>query len=185
MQEAVLSFPVSVQHVPHKGIEVTLKSDDREREALAESHGLEKVLSFSADFIITPWKKSGIKIRGKIQAQIVQSCVATLEPIENQIDEDVEIVLVPEHSRLARIPVDESGEMLISADGPDIPETFSGDKIDIGAIAEEFFDLAIDPYPRKADLADSVVVTVGETEEEADNGVVSPFASLANWQKKD
>ncbi|WP_374830924.1 DUF177 domain-containing protein [Paenochrobactrum pullorum] len=184
MREAVLSFPVSVQHVPQKGIEVTLKSDDNERAALAEAHGLDRVLAFSAGFTITPWKKSGIKIRGKIQAHIVQACVATLEPIENQIDEDVEIVLVPEHSRLARVPLDESGEMLISADGPDIPETFSGDKIDIGAIAEEFFDLAIDPYPRKSDLADSVIVSVGEVEDESDSDTVSPFASLGNWQKK-
>ncbi|MGU3576364.1 YceD family protein [Brucellaceae bacterium C25G] len=184
MEEAVLNFPVSVQHVPHKGIEVTLKSDKRERDALAKAHGLEDVVSFSADFTIIPWKKSGIKIRGKIRAEIVQACVATLEPINNQIDEDVEVILVPEHSRLARIPLDENGEMLVSADGPDIPETFSGDKIDVGVIAEEFFDLAIDPYPRKAELADSVVVSVGDTEVDDDNGVVSPFASLANWKKK-
>lgn len=183
MKPAVLSFPVPVQHVPHKGIEVTLTSDDKERAALAEAHGLEKVLSFSADFIIIPWKKRGIKIRGKIQAKIVQACVATLEPIENQIDEDVEVVLVPENSRLARIPTDENGEMLISADGPDIPETFSGDKIDVGLIAEEFFDLAIDPYPRKSGLADSVSVTFGETEE-SDSDVVSPFAGLAKLQDK-
>lgn len=184
MQEAVLSFPVSVQHVPHKGIEVTLKSDDKERAALAKAHGLGEVRSFSADFIITPWKKSGIKIRGKVLAQIVQACVVTLEPIENQIDENVEIVMVPEHSRLARIPLDESGEMLIAADGPDIPETFSGDKIDIGAIAEEFFDLAIDLYPRKPDLTDSMAITVGEAEDEGGHGGVSPFARLADWQKK-
>lgn len=33
--------------------------------------------------------------------------------------------------------------------GGDAPETFSGDFIDVGALAEEFFGLAIDPYPRK------------------------------------
>ena len=38
---------------------------------------------------------------------------------------------------------------MLDADGPDSPETFSGDTIDVGALAEEFFGLAIDPYPRK------------------------------------
>jgi len=42
------------------------------------------------------------------------------------------------------------GEILIDAEGPDSPETFSGDTIDVGALAEQFFGLAIDPYPRKA-----------------------------------
>ena len=47
------------------------------------------------------------------------------------------------------------GEIVLDADGPDGPETFAGDTIDVGALAEEFFALAIDPYPRKpgVDLA--------------------------------
>ena len=44
---------------------------------------------------------------------------------------------------------DGGGEILLDAEGPDSPETFSGDTIDVGALAEEFFGLAIDPYPRK------------------------------------
>ena len=39
--------------------------------------------------------------------------------------------------------------MHLDAEGPDSPETFSGETIDVGALAEEFFGLAIDPYPRK------------------------------------
>jgi hypothetical protein len=37
------------------------------------------------------------------------------------------------------------------ADGPDAPEPFDGDSIDVGALAEEIFGSAIDPYPRKPD----------------------------------
>jgi hypothetical protein len=43
--------------------------------------------------------------------------------------------------------------MVLDAEGPDAPETFSGDSIDVGALAEEFFALAVDPYPRKAGVS--------------------------------
>jgi len=177
-----LKFPVSVQHLPQKGVTVTIKADERERAALARDHGLEAVKSFEATFQVMPWKKQGVKVRGRIDAEIVQACVVTLEPLDATIAEEVETVFVPEHSRLARIRLDESGEMLIDAEGPDMPETFSGDHIDIGAVAEEFFELAIDPYPRKPGLPDQILPP--ESMDTAVEKPVSPFAKLADWKKK-
>ena len=181
---AGLSYPVSVAHVPGKGITVKIEADEKERAQLAENHELVSVASFTADFLITQWKKDGIKLRGHIEAQIVQACVVTLEPIDAVISEDVETVFVPENSRLARIRLDESGEMLIDAEGPDMPETFSGDRIDIGAVAEEFFELAIDPYPRKAEADFVEIIEEDEDEGESDIKPDSPFASLAKLRDK-
>ena len=181
---AGLSYPVSVAHVPGKGITVKVEADDKERAQLAENHELLSVGSFTADFLITPWKKDGIRLRGHIEAQIVQACVATLEPIETQISEDVDTVFVPENSRLARIRLDESGEMLIDAEGPDMPETFEGDRIDIGAVAEEFFELALDPYPRKAEADYIEIIEDDEDEDTSDIKPDSPFAGLAKLRDK-
>lgn len=181
---AGLSYPVSVAHVPGKGITVKVEADDKERAQLAENHELLSVGSFTADFLITPWKKDGIRLRGHIEAQIVQACVATLEPIETQISEDVDTVFVPENSRLARIRLDESGEMLIDAEGPDMPETFEGDRIDIGSVAEEFFELAIDPYPRKTEADYVEIITEDDEEGEDEVKPDSPFAGLAKLRDK-
>ncbi|TIV50461.1 MAG: DUF177 domain-containing protein, partial [Mesorhizobium sp.] len=65
------------------------------------------------------------------------------------IDEPVEALFLPEQSKLGREGFEGGGEIVLDADGPDSPETFSGDTIDVGALAEQFFGLAIDPYPRK------------------------------------
>ena len=181
---AGLSYPVSVAHVPGKGITVKVEADDKERAQLAKNHELLSVGSFTADFLITPWKKDGIRLRGHIEAQIVQACVATLEPIETQISEDVDTVFVPENSRLARIRLDESGEMLIDAEGPDMPETFEGDRIDIGSVAEEFFELAIDPYPRKTEADYIEIITEDDEEGEDEVKPDSPFAGLAKLRDK-
>ena len=182
--DAGLKFPVSVAHVPTKGLTVKIEADEKERAQLAKNHELLSVGSFTADFVITQWKKDGIKLRGHINAQIVQACVATLEPMETQISEDVDTVFVPENSRLARIRLDESGEMLIDAEGPDMPETFEGDHIDIGAVAEEFFELAIDPYPRKTEA--EYIEIIADDDEEAEDEVKpdSPFAGLAKLRDK-
>lgn len=181
---AGLSYPVSVAHVPTKGIPLKIEANEKERALLAQNHELQSVHSFSADILITQWKKDGIKVRGHIEAQITQTCIATLEPINAMVSEDLDTIFVPEHSRLARIRLDESGEMLIDAEGPDIPETFTGDVIDIWAVIEEFFELAIDPYPRKSDV-DYIEIIADEDEE--DEEIIkpdSPFAGLSKLRDK-
>ncbi len=178
-----LTYPVQVLQLPPKGLTVTIGTDEKERKALAKSHGLEAVNGFAGEFLLTPWKKRGIRLRGRIDAEIVQSCVVTLETVVSKISEEVDTIFVPEDSRLARPQLDENGEMLLDAEGADSPEVFSGDRLDIGAIAEEFFDLAIDPYPRKADLpAEIEPQSFGDTGEEEEPQ--SPFAKLSQWQKK-
>ena len=103
-----------------------------------------------------------------------------MEPVEEKIDELVEALFVPEGSKLARINTDENGEMIISAEGPDMPETFTGNTIDVGLVCEEFIVLAIDPYPRKEG---AVVELAGNTSPQ-DDVVPSPFAELERWKKK-
>lgn len=182
---AGLNYPVSVANISGKGYGIKIEANDKELAQLAENHELLSVRSFTADFQIIHWKKDGLKLRGHIDAVITQACIATLEPIETTISEDVESVFVPENSRLARIRLDESGEMLIDAEGPDMPETFAGDVLDVGAVAEEFFELAIDPYPRKSEAE---YIEIIDDEEEAQEEPVkadSPFAGLAKLRDKD
>ena len=90
---------------------------------------------------------------GHVEADITQECVVTLDPLQAKIEETVEGLFLPEDSKLGRLGFEGGGEIHIDAEGPDSPETFSGDSIDVGALAEEFFGLGIDPYPRKAGAA--------------------------------
>ena len=143
-----ISYPIDVRRLPQKGFPVVVEPDAKARAELARVHGLVSVETFRAELLFTAWKRGGINVAGSVRATIVQQCVVTLEPIEAEIDEDVDLVFVPEGSALARDTI-EDGELVISADGPDLPETFDGVSIDAGAVAEEAFALAIDPYPRK------------------------------------
>lgn len=120
-----------------------------------------------------------MKIKGEVHAAVTQSCIVTLEPVSSKIDETVEQIFVPEGSKLARMVTNEEGEIVLDPDGPDIPDQFTGDSIDVGAVVAEFAALAIDPYPRKAD-AEFAEAAEKEPEEEKRP---SPFAVLKDWKK--
>lgn len=164
-----ISLVVDVRRLPQKGFPAQIRPNDTERAALAAEHHLLSVESFHAELLVRAWKKAGIIVTGTVRARIIQECIVTTEPVPATIDETVEAIFVPEGSPLSRPEISE-GEMFLDADGPDGPETFDGERIDVGALADEFFALAINPYPRKADAQ----LPSGTDGAEND----SPFAAL-------
>jgi len=144
-----VSFVANVARLPQKGLPVVIEADVKQRARLAEDHGLLSVERYRAELLVAPWKRHGVKVTGTVAADIVQECVVTLDRMEAGISEEVYAVYLPEDSKLGREGFHHGGEILLDVDGPDSPETFSGETIDVGALAEEFFELAIDPYPRK------------------------------------
>ena len=161
-----VSFPVHVARLPQKGLAVVIEADEAQRTALAAEHGVASVEAFRAELHVSPWKRNGVQVTGHVAARIVQECVVTLEPLANVVDEPIDAVFLPEDSKLGRAGFEGGGEILLDPEGPDSPETFSGDTIDVGALAEEFFGLAIDPYPRKDGVALAPAVESGPAEEE-------------------
>ena len=144
-----VSFKASVTRLPQGGMPVLVDADARQREALAAAHGLVSVERFHAELLVAPWKRNGVRVSGRVEADITQQCVVTLDPLRARVEEAVEGLFLPEDSKLGRLGFEAGGEIHIDAEGPDSPETFSGDTIDVGALAEQFFALGIDPYPRK------------------------------------
>ncbi|OLP59947.1 metal-binding protein [Xaviernesmea oryzae] len=173
------SYRIRVGHVSHNPLEVHVEADDRERAALAKLWQVLEIHSLVADVKLTRWKRDGVKMAGRVRAKLVQACVVTLEPVEGDIDEQVEAIFVPEDSRLARIAANDSAEMFIDPDGPDMPDVFEGDEIDIGAAVAEYAALGIDPYPRKPGVA----FAQAEQDEAVEDKRPNPFAVLKDWKK--
>lgn len=161
-----VSFQAHVARLPHKGMPVTIEADAAQRAALAEAHGLVSVETYRAELLVTPWRRNGVRVSGMVTADITQSCVVTLNPLTAHIEEAVEGLFLPEESRLGRRDLQEGGEIMLDAEGPDAPEVFSGDTVDVGALAEQFFGLAIDPYPRQPGVSLDAAPDGGEGENE-------------------
>lgn len=178
-EKPAFSYPVKVGHISANAVTVHLEANEGERKALRDLWDVSDVLSLSSDLQIARWKKDGVKIKGRVKAKIVQACVVTLEPVESEIDEPVEAIFVPEGSRLARIAANDSGEMILDPDGPDLPDTFTGDTIDVGVAVTEHAALAIDPYPRKQGASFGERIESSEKDDVRPN----PFAVLKDWKK--
>lgn len=170
-----ISFKADVSRLPESGITVRMDATSEELEALALRHGVEEVTSFHAEIKLTRWKMDGVRARGYVDADIVQRCVVTLEPLEMRVREEIDMIFLPEGADLVRNAPGEGQELIVDFDGEDVPETFSGNKIDLGGVAEEIFDLGIDPYPRKAGAE---IAANSDVAREADTGN-SPFAALS------
>ena len=174
------SYPVKVGHISANPVEVHIEADANELKGLAVLWDVLSVERLEADMKISRWKRDGVRIKGNVRAKIVQACVVTLDPVDSEIDEDFEHIFIPEDSKLARAPSTDAGEMVLDPDGPDLPEAFSGDTIDVGAAVTEFAALAIDPYPRKPGVEfEGHIEDTGE-----DDKKPSPFAALKDWKKE-
>jgi hypothetical protein len=89
-----------------------------------------------------------LHVVGRVSATVRQTCVVTLDPIESEIEESVDLTFLP---GAAPATGDGSGRVALAVDGDEEREPLVGDAIDLGAIATEFLILGIDPYPRKPD----------------------------------
>jgi uncharacterized metal-binding protein YceD (DUF177 family) len=167
------SVPVALHEVPETGRSFTLVADERTREGVAKLAGLRSLPRLEARFELTPRGRDRLHVAGTISATVGQDCVVTLEPIENEIEEQVDLEFAPPATPTI---VHEEGER-VEVTPVDEPEPLIGDSVDLGAIASEFLLLAIDPYPRKAGVA------FEPPAKEADTG--GPFAALAALKKKE
>ncbi|OCW56774.1 YceD family protein [Hoeflea olei] len=175
------SYPVKVGHVSANPVTVRLSADAADLARLKAQWDVRDVQAFEAEIVLGRWKRDGVRVKGQVSATIVQDCVVTLDPVTQRIEEAFEAVFLPESSRLAKRIQDGTAEIFLDPEGPDQPDTFSGDSIDVGAVAAEFAALAIDPYPRKegVEFADRIE-SLPEDDREP-----SPFAVLRTLKRDD
>lgn len=175
------SYRVKVGHISHNPLEIRIEADDRERAGLARLWDIPGVEALTAELKLRRWKKDGVKVFGTVHAEVTQSCVVTLDPVHEVIDEEIDEIFVPEGSPLARLPANDQGEIMIDSDGPDLPEAFSGDTVDVGAVAAELVAMSLDPYPRKpgVEFGGHIEGTAG------DDARPSPFAVLKGLKGED
>ena len=170
--------PVMVAHIPDTGLHRELEASAAERQAVAEVAGLRDVLSIQASFDVVPKSGGRVHVTGDVRARVGQTCVVTLEPIESEIDEEIDLIFAPEAEvrRLADL-IEEGQDDAEPPEVADPPEAIVNGIIDLGRLATDALFLAIDPYPRKPGA-------VFEAEVIAPDPADNPFAALKALQDK-
>lgn len=162
--------PIAVAQIPETGLHRDIEADPAIRRAVAEVGGLREVLLAHASFDVTPQSGGRFHVAGHVRARIGQTCVVTLEEIENDIDEPVDLIFAPPEQipQMAAL-VDEAEES--DDEVPDPPEPIENGMIDLGRVATDVLYLAVDPYPRKPGAVFEPVVQADDPEDH-------PFAAL-------
>ncbi|EFL90520.1 DUF177 domain-containing protein [Ahrensia sp. R2A130] len=176
MSDLPFSVPVNVRTLPSRGRVEDFTADDDQRAAIAEDQGLIEVKSFHGFATVTPWKKDGVMVQGKVRGNLVQACAVSGDPLTADLDEEFNAVFAPEGSVLLKPKLDVDGEIILDPEGDDPPEPFTGDSIDLAEVWLEFLALSIDPFAR--------IEGAELDQEEAKTGETSPFAALAALKEK-
>jgi uncharacterized metal-binding protein YceD (DUF177 family) len=167
------SARVAVHDVPEAGRRFDLVADESTRAAVAESIGLRALPRLEASFDVSRQGREGLHVAGRVIATVGQTCVVSLDPIDNELDEVVDLVFQPASEEEQEEPQD-GRRSRVAAD--DAPEPLVGGAVDLGAVATEYLALGIDPHPRKPDAKFSAPA--------ADDDSPHPFAALAALKKE-
>jgi uncharacterized metal-binding protein YceD (DUF177 family) len=162
--------PIAVVQIPDTGLHRDLKADQTVCAGVADVGGLREVLSVSASLDVTPMSGGRYHVEGRVRARIGQTCVVTLDPMETDIDEPIDLIFAPPDQipQMADL-VDEAEEGNVEI--PDPPEPIENGIIDLGRLATDALYLAVDPYPRKPDAVFEPLVEAPDPEDH-------PFAAL-------
>src|ERR1700688_2309651 len=87
--------PIVVAQIPDTGLDLAFEASHATRAAMADVADLREVMSAPASCDLTPKSGGRVHVTGEVRARIGQTCVVTLDPIENEIDEPIDLVFGP------------------------------------------------------------------------------------------
>jgi uncharacterized metal-binding protein YceD (DUF177 family) len=151
---------------------VEIEAGPEERTALARRFGLVEIGRLAAAAALSR-RDEEVVARGRITASVVQSCVASGEPVKASVDEPFEIVFRP-------LPSDGRPDEEVELSEAELDTVFyEGAAIDLGEAVAETLSLSLDPFPRAPDAAEALKAAGVKSEEEA-----GPFGALAALRDK-
>ncbi len=152
---------------------VSLKytATDSECAALARRFGLVRIERFSIAVDLTLLGGGRrFRLRVSFQADVVQSCIVTLDPVGARVEDTITQEVV-----LAEAPAAGTSDREVDVGLDDEPEIVYGDAFDLGEFAAQQLSLALDPYPRKLGASFS-----GHSDAAGETG---PFAALGKLKE--
>jgi uncharacterized metal-binding protein YceD (DUF177 family) len=164
------SRPVVIDEIGERELVRDIEANDEERAALGKRFGLVSLGRLKAS-VHLKWVQGRklLQLTGAFEADVEQSCVVTLEPVQERIAETLDILF----ERPAKpADLDERAVEVTSVENAEpLPET----ELDIGEVVAEELALSLNPYPRKPDA------TFGD--KEAAERTPSPFDVLARLKR--
>jgi uncharacterized metal-binding protein YceD (DUF177 family) len=164
---------VPVERLEAGDLAESIAATPEEREALARRFDLLAIERLDANVALRRIGRGPVvRLEGRLEAELVQTCVVSLEPVEGRVAESFSIVYMPENH--------EAGDAILRTgafdEDDEWPEPIVEGRIDIGEAVAQQLALALDPSPRKSGISLEDVIGNAAT---GDDRPASPFAVLA------
>lgn len=159
---------IRLDSMPSEGRDLALAVDETTRAEIAAFLDLTTIDRLTVKLRAVRFR-GGMRVTGRLEAEIVQPSVVSLEPVRQSISEAVDRVFLPGAQK--DFADDADTDLFVDPDGEDIPDHFDGNEADLSDLIIETLSLAVDPYPRAPGESAAVV---GDAEDPSDK----PFAAL-------
>jgi uncharacterized metal-binding protein YceD (DUF177 family) len=174
MSSEPFSSPVLVARIPSGGKHFSLAPDEGARSEIAKALHIVEVTRLTAEVDVRPVGAEAFAVKGTLTASVVQTDVVTLEPVPQDVNEEIDLTLLPADDARRKIDTAEQAGL----EPTDERDVYRRGKIDIGAIMVEHLALGLDPYPRSPGVEFPGHI---ESDKEPES---SPFAALAKLKPK-
>jgi hypothetical protein len=164
-----------IDTMPADGRELQLAASEEERAALAARLAVTAITRLEVRLHALRFR-GGIRVTGRLEAEVVQPSVISLEPVSQTISEQIDRIFLPGGEKDYAGPA--GAEIFVDLEGEELPDHFEGTEADLSGLVVETLSLALDPYPRAPGekLED---IGVGASED-----ATSPFAALEKLRNK-
>lgn len=167
----MLDWVIETREVGGEGRSIDRQAQEAELPALAATLEVHAVRALRVTGRVKALSRDRFAIAGQVQARLVQTCVVTLEPLETDIREGIEVELWP---REALAEYEEGGSAFATSG----PEPYEAGMLPLGQLVVEHLVAAMDPFPRQ----DGAEVDWRDGKDEA--APANPFAVLARLKGK-
>src|SRR5262245_33938857 len=173
--QAEFSRLIAADQIGPQETEREIVASAAERARLVERFGLLALDRLTA--ILSLKRASGgvIQVRGRFEAEVVQACVVTLEPVRAQLSESFTVAVGTGSTAGA-------GEAVIALEEEDPPEELIDGRIDLGEIVAQQLAVALDPYPHAPGAGEEGEAS--DQDEAREGKTASPFAGLAQLRSR-
>lgn len=174
MEKPEFSRLFPVEKLRDRTMRERIEANEEECEGLANRLDIVALKHLSADLALQSARGGTVvEVEGTLEADVVYTCVVTLEPFESHIKES----FTSYFARPDQIPKPENEDV----EDERAPEPIGpSGEIDLGELAAQQLSLALDPHPRKPGAV-FVPPRIGET---APSSKKNPFAILAEYPSK-
>lgn len=165
-----------VTDIGERPLAETREATAEERVELARELDIVSCEGLKVSYVIKPQGKGCYNFSGKLDAEVTQACVVSLEPVPAKLSEPFSIEVGPPEALLDEAPAE--GDLVVSS-VPDV-EPIEDGRIELGKMIYGVLSAALEPYPRKSGVEFDWV----DPKLAADPEAASPFAALAKLKPK-